>query len=550
MFPYDQAITTAILEMSLDAAFTIQQDGLIVDCNTSATRMFGWSKEELLGRSISLIVSEPTKSRHDAILQNFNPGKGISHILGSGQSLLAERKDGSYLPVEVGISSFTIEGKRFFTGFVRDMTERQRHIDSLQHLASHDNVTPLLNFHGLMERADKADFELAKTCLYIQVDGFHRIVALQGIEAGKYILRTIADRLRNCLVSAGEAQPAGDAALARVGESAFALFTSRNGMDLAKVCQTAVKNPIPYEQMVLQVVARIGISEQVVGVAENFRNAMSASEQLKQGCGGIFNYCASLSDKLRQELNMESRLRNALKENALRLMLQPKIDFQSEKVIGAEALVRWQDAEFGLVSPADFIPLAERTGQIRGITDWVLQQSLAEIRRYGNDGLSVAVNFSSLDFEQPDLVDRVNQALTDSKVNPQQLVIELTESVVADDPTATAQRMRDLKALGIAISLDDFGTGYSSLSYLRQFPLDTLKIDASFVRHIPGSQDANAIATAVRALAHALNMKTVAEGVETRAQANFLKSLSVDQCQGFLFSKPLTPEDFHAFVTQ
>jgi PAS domain S-box-containing protein len=547
MFPYDQAITTAILETSLDAAFTIQQNGLIVDSNKSATRMFGWSKEEFLGRNISSIVPEPIKSRHDANLLNFNPRIGISHILGNGKLLLAERKDGSNFPVEVGISSFTIDGQRFFTGFVRDMTEKQRHVDHLQYLASHDNDTDLLNYHGLMELAGKIDAEPVEACIYIQIIGFHRIVAVQGREAGRHILRTVADRLRNFL--AGEVQPTGDVALARVGESAFALFTSRNDLDIAKGCQATVKAPIPYEQMVLQVVARIGISEQTVDAAESFRNAMSASEQVKQSCGGIFHYCASLSDKLRQELNMESRLRNALKENALRLLLQPKIDFQSEKVIGAEALVRWQDAELGLVSPVDFIPLAERTGQIRGITDWVLQQSLAEIRRYSIEGLSVAVNFSSLDFEQPDLIDRVSKALADSNVDPKQLVIELTESVVADDPTATAQRMRELKALGIAISLDDFGTGYSSLSYLRQFPIDTLKIDASFVRHTPDNPDANAIARAVSALAHALNMKTIAEGVETRAQADFLKSLSVDQCQGFLFSKPLTPEDFHTFVT-
>jgi len=247
---------------------------------------------------------------------------------------------------------------------------------------------------------------------------------------------------------------------------------------------------------------------------------------------------------------MESRLRNAIRENALRLMLQPKIDFQTEKVIGAEALVRWQDAELGLISPVDFIPLAERSGQIRGITDWVLQQSLIEIRRYSSMGLSVAVNFSALDFEQPDLIERISKALRDAHVEPGQLVIELTESVVADDPAATAQRMRELKSLGMSISLDDFGTGYSSLSYLRQFPLDTLKIDSSFVRHTPDDPDANAIAKAVGALAQALNMKTIAEGVETQAQADFLKSLSVDQCQGFLFSKPLAPEDFHHFVTR
>lgn len=548
MFPYDQTITSAILETSLDAAFTIQQDGRIMDSNKSATRMFGWSREEFLGRNISTIVPEPIKSQHDDKLRNFNPGVGITHILGNGILLLAERKDGSQFPVEVGISSFISGGKRFFTGFVRDMTERQLHVDQLHHLASHDDDTGLLNYRGLMEAAGKV-VPKSSACLYFQMDGFQRIVAVQGRDAGRLILRAVADRLRLCISTAGEIQLAREALLARVGGNSFALFTSLDPLNLAKTCQTAINAPVPYAQMALQVVGRIGIAEHSGDAVEGFRNALAASEQVQPGSGGITRYSVSLSDALRQELNMESRLRGALKENALRLMLQPKFDLQSERVIGAEALVRWQDAELGLVLPTDFIPLAERTGQIRGITDWVLRQSLAEIRRYSDDRLSVAVNFSSLDFQQPDLIDCVRTALADSRVNPRQLVIELTESVVADDPTTTASRMRELKALGVSISLDDFGTGYSSLSYLRQLPIDTLKIDISFVRHTPDNADANAIAVAVGALARALNMKTIAEGVETRAQADFLKSLSVDQCQGFLFSEPLTPDDFHALVT-
>ena len=548
MFPYDQTITAAILETSLDASFTIRQDGQIVDSNRSATRMFGWSKEELLGRNISAIVPEPIKTHHDTNLQNFNPHHGISHILGSGKLLLAERKDGSQFPVEVGISSFIIEGQRYFTGFVRDMTERQRHVDHLHHLASHHSETGLLNYHGLIETVGQLAWQPTDSCVHIQITGLHRIVAVQGPEAGRHILRTVAERLRQCISKTWEAQRA--PALARTGESAFALFTPHDALELATACEAAIKAPIPYAQMVLQVVARIGISEQSGDAVEGFRHAMSASERVTQGCGGILHFSASLADRLRQELNMESRLRGALKENAFRLVLQPKIDFRTEKVIGAEALIRWQDAELGLISPADFIPMAERTGQIRGITDWILQQSLTEIRRYSDDGLSVAVNFSSLDFQQPDLVDRVRTALANSRVDPGQLVIELTETVVADDPAATAGRMRELKSLGMTISLDDFGTGYSSLSYLRQFPIDTLKIDASFVRYTPDNPDANAIAGAISALAQALNMKTIAEGVETRAQADFLKSLAVDQCQGFLYSKPLTPENFHSFVTQ
>lgn len=543
MFPYDQVITAAILETSLDATFTIRQDGCIVDVNTAATRMFGWSREEFLGRNISCIVAAPHKNPHNSYLHNFNPSRGISHILGNGQLLLAERKDGRLFPVEVGISSFTLEGQRFFTGFVRDMTERQLHVDELHRLATHDDDTGLLNYRGLRAQIEPQAGIDNTTCLYLQLQGFFRTVAAQGRQAGKQILLTIAERLQKCCTA-----HSAEVVLARVGEAAFALLVPGDAVAFAKACQTAINAPIPYSGMVLEVVARIGVSTDSGTFENRFREAMAACERVNKGCGGILSFSTTLAERLQRELLIETRLRNAVKENALLLVLQPKFDLRSEQVVGAEALVRWQDAQLGLVSPAEFIPIAERTGQIRPITDWVLAQSLMAIRPYADRGLSVAVNFSSLDFQQPDVAERVQMALSAAAIEPTQLEIELTESAVADDPTATAGRMRELKSLGIALSLDDFGTGYSSLSYLRQFPIDTLKIDASFVHHTPDNSDANAIAAAIGALAGALNLSTIAEGVETRAQADFLKKLNIDHCQGFLFSRPLTPKDFHAFV--
>ena len=543
MFPYKRTITAAILETSLDAAFTIRQDGLIVDVNTAATRMFGWSRQELLGRNISVIVAAPHKSSHDGYLRNFDPHRGVSHILGNGRLLKAEHKDGSQFPVEVGISSFILEGQQFFTGFVRDMTERQSHVDELHRLATHDDDTGLLNFRGFRALAEGHPETAGQSCLQLQLQGFSRAIASQGRPAGKQILIAVTERLRQCAATHSHAVP-----LARVGEAAFALLVSGDALGLAEKIQAAVNTPIPYEGMALEVVTRIGVSQSAGTFEARFREAMAACEQVNRVCGGVLPFSMALAERLRRELLIESRLRHAVTENALRLVLQPKLDLRSEQVVGAEALVRWQDAELGMVSPADFIPIAERTGQIRPITDWVLAQSLAAIRPYAGRGFSVAVNFSALDFQQPDVVQRVQAALADAQVAPRQLVIELTESAVADDPAATAARMHDLKALGIAISLDDFGTGYSSLSYLSQFPIDTLKIDASFVRDTPDNANANAIAAAVAALAGALNMSTVAEGVETRAQADFLKTLHVDQCQGYLFSRPLTPGDFDDFV--
>jgi len=542
MLPCDQGITASILETSLDAIFTIRDDGIIIDVNAAATRMFGWSKEELIGRNISSTMPSPMRERHDSFLEHFSPERGITHILGSGKVLLAERRDGSTFPVEVGISTFMINGERFFTGFVRDMSERQSYIDHLHHIANHDSDTGILNYRGLMALFD-AKATGGATALYIQLNGFRRIVAAHGRKAGDQILKTTAERLQQYLPAASQGL-----ALGRVGEAAFALFTDQDALLLTRRCQTELSLPIRYAQLSLQLTVSIGLSSLEGSAAQRLRDAMTACENLDRLIGGIQVFSNALSEQLQRALYMESRLHKALDENALRMLLQPKLDLLSETIVGAEALVRWQDAELGLVSPVDFIPIAERTGLINAVTDWMLAQGLSEIRRYEGSDLSVAVNFSSLDFRQPDVTERVALALEQAQVEPAKLEIELTETIVADHPATTAERMRELKALGVALSLDDFGTGYSSMSYLCQFPLDTLKIDASFVRETPGNPDANAIATAIGALARALDMSTVAEGVETRAQADFLKSQSINLCQGFLFSRPLPPDAFHALV--
>jgi len=543
MFPYDQNITAAILETSLDATFTIDQNGSIVDVNTAATRMFGWSRDAFLGRNISCIVSAPHKTSHDDYLAQFNPARGISHILGNGQVLLAVHKNSQTFPVEVGISSFLLDGQRFFTGFVRDMTERQRYVDRLQRLATHDDDTGLFNFRGLLAYADDLPGNRTDSCLHLQLQGFFRLAAAHGRQAGKQILAEVAERLRLCCVAYGE-----EFALARVGEAAFAIMVNGDALALAQACQEAIRAPVSYAGMALELVACVGLSGTQGSFEQRFREAMTSCEHVSTDVGAIQPFSSTLAERLQRELLIESRLHYAVSENALRLVLQPKLDLLHERIIGAEALVRWHDAELGQVFPAEFIPIAERTGQIRQITDWVLAQSLQIIAVYAESGLSVAVNFSALDFQQPDVVARVRRALELAGVDARQLEIELTESAVVDDSAAAAQRMRELKKLGIKLSLDDFGTGYSSLASLRQFPIDTLKVDASFVRSTPDNPDACAIAVAIAALARALGLTTVAEGVETRAQADFLSKQGIDYCQGYLFSRPLPPDAFHAYA--
>jgi EAL domain-containing protein (putative c-di-GMP-specific phosphodiesterase class I) len=266
------------------------------------------------------------------------------------------------------------------------------------------------------------------------------------------------------------------------------------------------------------------------------------------GKGRINEYSDETGRLAQRNLQIETRLREVLHNGGLALALQPKIRLADRRITGAEALVRWTDAELGPIPPSEFIPIAERLGLIGNITDWVLRQSIAEISRCADQSISVAVNFCALDFLQSDLIQNVDQVLSQLKANPARLVIELTESVVAYDATLVNSRMQQVKALGAAISLDDFGTGYSSLSYLRQFPIDSLKIDISFVRDMPEKADAVAITAAIVSMAKALGLDTIAEGVENTEQAELLRVLDVDLCQGNLFSKPISSVEFRRLL--
>jgi EAL domain-containing protein (putative c-di-GMP-specific phosphodiesterase class I) len=245
-------------------------------------------------------------------------------------------------------------------------------------------------------------------------------------------------------------------------------------------------------------------------------------------------------------------LRNAIDKDELQLYYQPKIDPKLKKVIGMEALIRWVSPELGFIAPADFIPLAEETGLIVPIGEWVLNEACRQTKAWQKDGfddLTISVNVSSEQFRHQDLSQVVHNALKSSGLEPGFLVLELTESMVMANPEKTIVSLQQLKKQGLAISIDDFGTGYSSLSYLKKFPLDELKIDRSFIMDVDNDTDDKAIVTAIIAMSHSLSLKIVAEGVESEPQLNLLTTLDCDQIQGFYFSKPLPKEEFPLFVT-
>jgi predicted signal transduction protein with EAL and GGDEF domain len=328
------------------------------------------------------------------------------------------RKDGSLFPVEVGISSFKHDGQRFFTGFVRDRTERQAHVEQLHWHATRDEETRLINYKGLVERAQESRDGLAgMACVVIQLQWLARCIAAQGRTAGLHIVRTLGDRIQECI----DSHCAAGAVLARTGGDTFTLFAKGDVLPTVRRIQLAVNEPIGYAAVSLQVIARIGVSTDAGTLEERYHEGVVASERVDGQCGGVQAYSQELSARLQREFLIEYRLRGAVSGNALRLMLQPKVCLSSGKVFGAEALVRWVDAELGPMSPVEFIPIAERSGQIVAITEWMLHQSLTTIKQYAAQGLSVAVNFSAIDFQQHDMLQRVERALADTQVEASQL---------------------------------------------------------------------------------------------------------------------------------
>jgi predicted signal transduction protein with EAL and GGDEF domain len=284
------------------------------------------------------------------------------------------------------------------------------------------------------------------------------------------------------------------------------------------------------------------------GIEMLYRNADAAMYHAKdEGRNNFQFYSAEMNAQSAQRLALENALRRALERDELRVFYQPQVDLNSGRIVGAEALVRWQHPELGLVSPADFIPLTEETGLIVPIGEWVLRQACAQARAWQDAGLPplrVAVNLSARQLRQRDLYDVVTAALQQAGLAPEWLEVELTESLVMHDVNRTIDVLRGLKQMGVTVAVDDFGTGYSSLSYLQRLPIGVIKIDRAFIEHISDNPDDAAIAKAIIALAKSLQLKTVAEGVETGAQADFLRRHGCDVMQGYYFSRPLPADKF------
>ncbi len=433
----------------------------------------------------------------------------------------------------------------------RDLTQQLAADRRIEELTSTDSLTGLPNRAQLNDRVQTATAHSRRVgegfaLLLVDLDRFSRVNDSLGHDVGDEVLRNVAQRIKGCLRSGDD--------LARVGGDQFALLVpGADGLSaetLARRVINAVAQPSGSDSAPFTLTCSIGLAlcpQHGRSIDELMRHAESAMREVKDA--GRANYRVhqpKAEGDLRLHMRLDHAMRQALVSGRFRLNYQPQVDLASGQVVGAEALIRWRDPELGEVSPGQFIPVAEETGFIVAIGDWVLSQAMRQAALWHERGcpIPIAVNVSALQFQQAQFTDRVASMLAVSGLPPHLLALELTESILVHDAAEALQRLHALARLGVRLAIDDFGTGYSSLAYLKRFPIDKLKIDRSFVRGLPDDDSDVGIVRAILQMARALGMQVIAEGVETEPQRAFLQAEGCAQFQGFLFSPAIDSLSF------
>jgi diguanylate cyclase (GGDEF)-like protein/PAS domain S-box-containing protein len=482
---------------------------------------------------------------------------------GPGSSVIHEyrilRPDGQVRWIEERARAIRDEagGLLRFDGVAIDISERKAYEARIEYLADHDALTGLANRNLLGDRVTQAMAHARRhnrnlALLFLDLDRFKGVNDSFGHELGDLLLLEVARRLKKVVRE-------GDTVARQGGDEFILLLTDvsspADAIAVAGKIFESFSAPILVRTQELFVTTSIGITmfpEDGDDIHALLRNADTAMYRAKEERGNAFQfYSREMSIRALERAELESALRRAMERKEFELFYQPKVDLASGRIIGAEALIRWHHPEMGLVSPTRFIPMAEEIGLIVPLGDWVLRTACAQNKAWQDAGLEpicVSVNLSARQFRDEQLVESVAAALDSMKLDARHLELELTESIVMNGAEMFIGKLRELECMGVQLSIDDFGTGYSSLSYLKRFPLHQLKIDQSFVRDLATDVDDAAITSSVISLGHSLNLKVIAEGVETKEQVDFLRRHHCDEMQGYYFSKPLPAAEFAALL--
>ena len=537
-------------ENTLDGVQILDPDWNVLSANRAFTRITGFTEEEVIGRKPQILASGLYEHAF------YDTMWGTIHQLGHWRGEVKNRrKNGEFYHEELTISVINDDEGRVinYIAISSDISALKESQQRLEHLAQHDVLTDLPNRMLFGERIEQAIRAARRksgqlAVLFVDLDRFKIINDSLGHSIGDHLLKEAATRLQNCVRSADT--------VARLGGDEFALLLegvsgTRGPEVVAGKVLRALGAPVALEGRETFIGCSVGIClypQDGDDASTLLKNADIAMYRAKQQGGNTFQFFTEdLTTQVTKRLSLDSDLHRAAERGELQLHYQPQFDLKDGRMVGAEALLRWNHSELGPVSPAEFIPLAEETGFIEELTAWVINTACRQIRSWRLAGATVppiAINISGRHFSRGGLVQMIEDALDRYELQGPALEVEVTEGMFIQQAELAAQTIREIKALGVSIAIDDFGTGYSSLAYLKTLPLDMLKIDQSFVRDIPADANDKAIARAVIALGHSMGLTVIAEGVETEAQEAFLKAEGCALAQGYHYARPLPQDEF------
>ena len=551
-------LAARVFESSPDGIVIADHRRRILSANQAFLTMFHYAAEDLQGRKPGSLFSGTTDRAHMRQALTTLAGQG-----GWETELVALRKTGEIFPaaIKVSIDRDPDGGISHYIAMVSDLSEAKSAQDRIEYLSRYDLLTGLPNLPMLKDyfgiargSAAHSDSGAGMALILCNLDNFKHINDTLGHAAGDELLREIAKRLRGCV-----AIGTGDIVCRSGGDEFLILLvdvmTNEAVQASIYAMRSVVSVPAQLGRFPVSVTPSFGVSrypEDGETFDILFQKADAAVYHAKlAGRNTLRFFTATMIDYATERLVMKNDLRSAIERDEFLLHYQPLIDMDSGAIIGAEALLRWRSPEHGLVPPTRFIPIAEETGLIVPIGEWVLRQVCRQGKIWRDAGfpdLRLAVNVSAIQLHSPNFVDIVRELIADSGLPPEWLELELTESVLISEGDQTLDVVNDLKRLGVRLAIDDFGTGYSCLSYLHKLKTDKLKIDRSFVSGLTINPDSDAIVTTILQMAETMNMTTLAEGVETKAQADFLRNMNCRECQGYLFGRPVPVEDFSRLV--
>ncbi|MBF0124826.1 MAG: EAL domain-containing protein [Magnetococcales bacterium] len=549
----DARLLQIVMEESQDGVMIVDRRGNIRQINQALSALTGYRASELKGRNIGRFLAhiEDSSFFDDMMDRLWHSG------FWQGDIAWRNRQE-TTVPVRLRVSAvlpYRGPVHLFVVQMVRTSISSLFRPDQQMESSSYDTLTGLPNRLLFEDRLSRSVTQARRhgnslCVMFLDLDRFQMINESLGYAMGNKLLKAVAERLAQCLRTSDS--------VARIGADEFGLLLSdldegagpiRNVSFVARKMYDALVEPVQLGSQEVAISATMGITlypQDGNSVSELMKNASTALDHARRKGPNNYQFFSSeMTETARRRFELESSLRHATDRNELRLFYQPQIDLRTGELIGAEALVRWQHPHRGLISPLEFIPVAEETGLIVPIGNWVLRTACQQIASWRDQHITpvrIGVNISALQFKKQDLAALVEQLMLEWQIDPELLDLEITESAIVDDVERAVTMLRRINKLGIKLSIDDFGTGYSSLSQLRQFPFKTLKIDRSFVQNISTNNGDTAIVHAIIAMAHSLDQTVIVEGLETTEQLDVMRRLKCNEMQGFLFSAPVPAE--------